>query len=742
MNIPNFLKKRQIVLQYFVVLAIILLVPVMLSFFVINAANEITKKQLEENAYQSLVQIKTALDRDLMNIRESVIEAAGSTKLNLYSYQKENPENLYALSELVKLSEFKSIVRDIVITEYIYMESDEIIISEEGKFTPEEYYTYCGFKNMSFEQWSRRLDSVSKGDFADIQYAEFGSTNEKRHVIEYSMSYPIPSFSKGKITVMLDYDKICSLYSGAYKTGNKTFFLTDNSGNVILNCGGRYKFRKRYNDIANGYVIDPEDRQTMLFKVKSDTLKLNYLSAVELSAIKEQERESMKVVTVYLLIAVVLCIVFAVFVARKASNPLVKIYGMIHGESGKDMSIGGLSKEVKRIIDDKKRVEGVVKEQENMLRYQSLVQLVMGGSDSGFGAETKLLSEYFPYKGFVVLMIEADCEQLETDSQLILKYAVKNVSDELLQKLCKAYDIDTDRNKIVYVLNFDELDDDKLYKYLKKITEVIETEFETEINIGIGCRYDKSSDLNISFDEAKQAVEYCKLSGEVVAEYSKISGRDLKYYYSVENENDIIRFLINGDKRSAMATVDKVIEMHKSSSPAALKCLFFHIIATLLNLVNNKSFNIDAKARNQLNIDSLIRCESVPELKKMISGIFDILVECIPDSRSGKKENFKAMLLEYMDKYYCDNGMSLDMVAAQFNVHPTYISHFFKEFIGENFSDYVAKKRIEMAKELLNKDYSLNDIAEMVGYANSAVLIKKFKKVIGITPGEYRRNSN
>ena len=74
MNIPNFLKKRQIVLQYFAVLAIILLVPVMLSFFVINAANEITKKQLEENAYQSLVQIKTALDRDLMNIRESVIK--------------------------------------------------------------------------------------------------------------------------------------------------------------------------------------------------------------------------------------------------------------------------------------------------------------------------------------------------------------------------------------------------------------------------------------------------------------------------------------------------------------------------------------------------------------------------------------------------------------------------------------------------------------------------------------------
>ena len=80
------------------------------------------------------------------------------------------------------------------------------------------------------------------------------------------------------------------------------------------------------------------------------------------------------------------------------------------------------------------------------------------------------------------------------------------------------------------------------------------------------------------------------------------------------------------------------------------------------------------------------------------------------------------------------------MIATQFNVHPTYISHFFKEYIGENFSDYIAKKRIEKAKELLAKDYTLNDVAAMVGYANSAVLIKKFKKVVGVTPGEYRRD--
>ena len=100
------------------------------------------------------------------------------------------------------------------------------------------------------------------------------------------------------------------------------------------------------------------------------------------------------------------------------------------------------------------------------------------------------------------------------------------------------------------------------------------------------------------------------------------------------------------------------------------------------------------------------------------------------------------MLLNYTEQNFTDNNMSLDMIATQFNVHPTYISHFFKEYIGENFSDYIAKKRIEKAKELLRStDLTVSEIAIKVGYANSAGLIKNFKKIENSTPGKYRETN-
>ena len=734
MNITKYyrsFRKKKIVIQYFAVLIMILIVPILLSFFVINAANEVTKEQIEENTYQTLIQLQTALDRDLTNIRDSVYSVARNSKLNLYSYERDDPQSLYDLSELVKLSGFKSMVRDIVLTEFIYIKADNIIISEDGKFTSREFFDHYRFADTDYSEWLAALGREYNGVFADIGYASPGDT--EKHIIEYRMSYPIASQNKGTIVVMLDYDKMRSIYGAPYSTGNKTFFLTDNGGNVILSFGGSYSYDSRYNDIAEGYAVDPQDKSTMLFKVKSGTMSLNYLSVIELSAIKEQGRESRKVITVYTLIVIVLCGICAAVVARKASLPVVNIYKMIHKDS--DMSFDGLTNEVKRIIDDKKRIEDIVSRQEEVLREQYLFRLIMGQAGTEFDD-----GKYFIHKRFMVLMIETDTEHSDSESQMVVKYAVKNIAEEIFGKESSVYGIDIDRNRVIYVFNFNIISKDNLHRACAQLIEVIEHEFSVEVSIGIGGIYDDASKLSISFGEAEQAAEYSKLSDEGTVEYADISNLDTKYYYGIESENAIVRHLINGDKEAAMQTVNEVIEMHKGASPATLKCLFFHIIATLLSLVNNKNFNIGAAARGQMNIDSLFRCESVPELKRMISEIFDVLIGCVPDSKAGKRENFREMLLNYTEQNFTDNNMSLDMIATQFNVHPTYISHFFKEYIGENFSDYIAKKRIEKAKELLAKDYTLNDVAAMVGYANSAVLIKKFKKVVGVTPGEYRRD--
>ncbi|MNF03422.1 HTH-type transcriptional regulator YesS [compost metagenome] len=86
--------------------------------------------------------------------------------------------------------------------------------------------------------------------------------------------------------------------------------------------------------------------------------------------------------------------------------------------------------------------------------------------------------------------------------------------------------------------------------------------------------------------------------------------------------------------------------------------------------------------------------------------------------------------------------MSLDRLAEEFDLHPTYISKLFKEQMEDNFIDYLIKIRIEAAKELLlDKNIKINDVSDAVGYMHSRSFTRTFKKYTGLTPTEYREQA-
>lgn len=65
----------------------------------------------------------------------------------------------------------------------------------------------------------------------------------------------------------------------------------------------------------------------------------------------------------------------------------------------------------------------------------------------------------------------------------------------------------------------------------------------------------------------------------------------------------------------------------------------------------------------------------------------------------------------------------------------------FKESFGNSIYQYIIKKRMEMAGEMLinNPSMPIQEIAENVGYANKSQFSKQFKKIVGILPKDYRK---
>ena len=83
--------------------------------------------------------------------------------------------------------------------------------------------------------------------------------------------------------------------------------------------------------------------------------------------------------------------------------------------------------------------------------------------------------------------------------------------------------------------------------------------------------------------------------------------------------------------------------------------------------------------------------------------------------------------------------LGLKNLAAQLNVNPSYLSTLFKKETGSTLTEYVNQKRIEHAVFLLNSSgLQIQMIAQYSGIPDVNYFTKTFKKIIGITPKEYR----
>jgi len=83
--------------------------------------------------------------------------------------------------------------------------------------------------------------------------------------------------------------------------------------------------------------------------------------------------------------------------------------------------------------------------------------------------------------------------------------------------------------------------------------------------------------------------------------------------------------------------------------------------------------------------------------------------------------------------------LSLGQVAKSINMSSYYFCKMFKKVTGINFTDYVARVRIEKSKNLLlNPNLRVSEIAFEVGFQSLTHFNRVFKKILGQSPTDYR----
>lgn len=96
-------------------------------------------------------------------------------------------------------------------------------------------------------------------------------------------------------------------------------------------------------------------------------------------------------------------------------------------------------------------------------------------------------------------------------------------------------------------------------------------------------------------------------------------------------------------------------------------------------------------------------------------------------------------VIAYINQKFTEDILLSD-ISKRFNISTGHLSSLIKKQTGTTYSEYIMNKRLTMAKELLsNTALSVFDIVQEVGYKDYYHFNKLFKKMLGITPSQYRK---
>lgn len=132
---------------------------------------------------------------------------------------------------------------------------------------------------------------------------------------------------------------------------------------------------------------------------------------------------------------------------------------------------------------------------------------------------------------------------------------------------------------------------------------------------------------------------------------------------------------------------------------------------------------------------------------RMVSILYDIfshLLEGNPtrngDGSQSNDEFYSVKAVEYIERNYAKD-LSVDEIAAALGISRKYLYSIFNNTIKIPPKQYLIYYRIEKAcTRLKSTNQSVLEIAESVGYANQFYFAREFKRLVGKTPTEYRKD--
>lgn len=717
--------------------------------------------QFQQNNQDSLELFKDRVENILTNIEHESLQLASGP---LVKNALDNPEYATAYFHQLDLLSMFQLHKN---TNYLIQD----IIFYDHKTAMALSHTYGLARLDGYYGKPDIEEAMGQSDPAAWMYLSDSST---KGYISYVRRLPVMSMGepRGVLIIQINIRDLQNLLrSYTVSLDNQSIVLLDSNNRIIVQTEARPG------------EVRGEEREAVLESVKANEHHADYylvegksggqlvafsrtaFGRTYLSVLPEQEMlahlDWIRVlivlsVSIFLLIGIVLTWI----TSRFAYNPIQKLlkFGEQLRESGKLAGHKGNEIEYIRsslsyLFEQAESLNRYILDVKPDLRDRFLQkQLVAVGG----GRKTQLLAEAATHQiategRYAVLIVKVENLLKETrflpSEGPVIVFAVKNVMEELLEKVCQGqgYVVDKDDREAVALLRFAATASHAeiraaISAYAEEVRSSLRQYLSFSASAGIG-RLVEFSQLAESYKEAQLALQYRLFQdADRVLFYEDMIRieRNPVFMYPRAIEISMVDFLWSGDVAQAERELQEFARRIRSSDSynTIFQC-YQVLLSAIIQSLEDKGPGVLELLGDNL-FDQLKENQTSQEVYDWFIGVLFPLYQEVSHEIRTKSTRLMIQRVCSHITGNPDSTHSLSECAELVDVSPSYLSRLFKKETGISFVEYVMNYKVEKAKDLLkNTDLPITEIAERVGYSERN-LNRAFQRFVEKSPKQYR----
>lgn len=739
-------------MSYIIMLGMMILASFTLYFYSYNVIN-----QQQEHVNEIMIEkIQTEVDDYFDSAKAAVISLYLDSEVEKLMKKRVDfdVEDITVVYDVYENLRNKVISSEDFDSIFVYFLHTDTVLSDKGHVSKELFYDlYYKTDILSQEEIEELMKQHYFGDVVCLK----NSQGEDELILLRN------SFIRGNneldatIGVSFSCKEIIKLMDELKWKENTEVFILNNEGIICTNGTLGDILLKDYTISEIGEMESKEiillDERYHVVSIPSLDGELQYVALTLQKDIHEEAQKIQAFMIILMAVCLAIGVVIAYVLTRINYNPLKRVMDSF-GEFNRKLSDRD---EYEWLIDQKQlfyneRLEAKQKinEKDKSLRQQYLYRLVALPYDNRYKQSFQISTDRLFEKPnvlvalFYVEVLNQESIYAKMDRNLE-RFVFANVLEELLAGRINVEFVDL-ADSFACIIN-SEKDLSEIKEILEEVLDIMQSFvikcMQIRISIVFGSYQHGIDGVHLSYMMAREAAEYRSFMLDTqYIWYDDIKNRHTSYQYSAETEQKIINAISVGQAEDACIWIDEVIESNYHNREITLvmkKCLVFEIIGTIIK-------GAEQGSRTEF-ILSYMDEKFMPEymdkerVLNYLHGVVNGLCEDIRNNEMLVKEDkqFGWQVIEYVQNNYQNPDLNISITALHFGITPSYLSALFKEQTGLNLLEYINHTRVEQAKKLLEEGCSLAEVCEQTGFRSSGALIRVFKKITGITPGQMKK---